>query len=284
MQTNNIFCHDSLPSPFAQRLKGKVAIVTGGASGFGESTVRLFTKHGAKVVIADIQDERGTSICEELVSKSGNVLYVHCDVTNDSDVKNVVDTTVSKYGKLDIMFNNAGISGDQNSTIVSSSIENFKRVFDVNVFGSFLGAKHAAEVMIPARSGVILFTSSVSSVVACGVSHAYAASKHSVVGLMKNLCVELGEYGIRVNCISPCGIATPLLVDAMGMEKKVVEELLCASATLKGVMPTAEDVAEAALYLGSDEGKFVSGINLVVDGGYSTTNESFARVVKNFMP
>ena len=263
------------------RLQGKVAIVTGGASGIGESTVRLFTKHGAKVVIADIQDQRGTSLCDEL---SGNdIMYVHCDVTIDSDVQNVVDTAVSKYGNLDIMFNNAGISGDMNSTILGSDIENFKRVFDVNVLGVFLGAKHAARVMIPAKSGVILFTSSVASVVAGETPYAYAMSKHAVVGLTKNLCVELGKDGIRVNCISPYGVATPMLVGAMGMQKEVVEEVVCAAATLKGAVPTAEDVAEAALYLGSDQGKYVSGVNLVVDGGYSITNTAFNMVVKSSM-
>ncbi|PWA65159.1 Glucose/ribitol dehydrogenase [Artemisia annua] len=229
----------------------------------------------------DVQDGRGISLCEELLSKPGNVMYVHCDVTNDLDVKNVVDTTVSKYGRLDIMFNNAGISGDPNNTILSSSVENFKQVFNVNAFGSFLGAKHAARVMIPAKSGVILFTSSVSSVIACGVSHAYSASKHAIVGLMKNLCVELGEYGIRVNSISPCGVATPLLVNAMGVEKKIVEKLLCDSAVLKGVTPTTDDVADAAVYLASDEGKFVSGLNLVIDGGYSATNQSIITRVAN---
>ncbi|KVI11560.1 hypothetical protein Ccrd_010030 [Cynara cardunculus var. scolymus] len=108
-------------------------------------------------------------------------------------------------------------------------------------------------------------------------------SKHTVVGLMKNLCVELGQYGIRVNCISPGAVATPLLVNAIRMEKKVVVESLRASAALKGVMLTVEDVAEAALYLGSDEAKFVSGVNLVVDGGYSTTNSSFPAMVKSSM-
>ncbi|KAJ9554994.1 hypothetical protein OSB04_009608 [Centaurea solstitialis] len=263
------------------RLQGKVAIVTGGASGFGESTVRLFAKHGAKVVIADVQDQRGTSLCQELLSISGNiVMYVHCDVTLDSDVQNLVNTTVSKYGSLDIMFNNAGISGDStDNMILGSSIDNWKRVLEVNAFGSFLGAKHAARVMIPANSGVILFTSSVVSVIAGNMPHAYVMSKNAVVGLMKNLCVELGQYGIRVNCISPGGVATPLLVNAMGMEKELVESV-CLSSPLKGVMPTADDVAKAALYLGSDEGKFVSGMNLVVDGGYSTTNPSYATTVK----
>ncbi|XP_071727076.1 short chain aldehyde dehydrogenase 1-like [Rutidosis leptorrhynchoides] len=269
------------------RLQGKVAIVTGGASGFGESTVRLFAKHGAKVVIADVQDDLGRSLCNDLHFNSGkgsepgeNVIYVHCDVTQDSDVQNVVDVTVSTFGKLDIMFNNAGIPGTLDFKILDSGNENFKRVFDVNVFGSFLGAKHAARVMIPAKRGVILFTSSSASVISGESPHAYTVSKHAVVGLMKNLCVELGQHGIRVNCISPGGVSTPLLTNAMGLDKAVVDGILCASSVLKEVVPTADDVAEAAVFLGSDASKFVSGVNLVVDGGYSTTNPTYSGVIK----
>ncbi|KAD4384350.1 hypothetical protein E3N88_24518 [Mikania micrantha] len=200
--------------------------------------------------------------------------------SQDSDVKHVVDTAVSEFGKLDIMFNNAGIPGNLDFTIVDSDNKNFKHVFDVNVFGAFLGAKHAARVMIPARRGVILFTSSGASVVSGESPHSYAVSKHAVVGLMKNLCVELGQYGIRVNSISPGSVSTPLLTNAMGLEKAAVDDILCASAVLKGVVPTADDVAEAALYLGSDASKFVNGVNLVIDGGYSTTNPTYSRVIK----
>ncbi|CAH1435169.1 unnamed protein product [Lactuca virosa] len=268
---------DALPN----RLEGKVAIVTGGASGIGESTVRLFTKYGAKVVIADVQDDLGVALCNDLVSESGdNVIYVHCDVTQESDVKNAVDTAVSKFGKLDIMFNNAGIPGNLDFKILESENENFKRVFEVNTFGSFLGAKHAARVMIPAKRGVILFTSSSASVVSGESPHSYTVSKHAVVGLMKNLSVELGQYGIRVNCISPGSVSTPLLTNAMGLEKAAVDDILCAASVLKEVVPTAEDIAEAAVYLGSDASKFVSGINLVVDGAYSTTNPTYTKIIK----
>ncbi|KAK7284815.1 hypothetical protein RJT34_19568 [Clitoria ternatea] len=262
---NNKFC----------RLEGKVAIITGGASGIGAATAKLFVQHGAKVIIADVQDELGQSLCKTLSTNNNNIHYVHCDVTCDSDVKNVVETAVSKHGKLDIMYNNAGISGRTGRSILSSDNDSFKSVFEVNVFGYFLGAKHAAKVMVPAKRGVILFTASVASILGGETSHAYAVSKHAVVGLMKNLCVELGEHGIRVNCISPGGIPTPMLNDALKMNERETEQLLCSVAVLKGTVLEVEDIARAALYLSSDEAKFVSGVNFALDGGYSVTNRSF---------
>ncbi|XP_057536132.1 short chain aldehyde dehydrogenase 1-like [Amaranthus tricolor] len=278
-----------------KRLKGKVAIITGGASGFGEATARLFFQHGAKVILADVQDDKGLSICYEIMSSAttatnnhhhdhiGSISYVHCNVSDETDMKNLIDQTITNHGKLDIMYSNAGISGDVDFTIAGTTNENFKKVFDVNVFGGFLAAKHAARVMIPEKSGVILFTASLASIIGGQSPHAYTMSKHAIVGLMKNLCTELGQYGIRVNAISPGGVATPILVNALKMDKKTIDELLCKATVLKGVTPDVEDVANAALYLASDEAKYVSGVNFMIDGGAGIANPSFSMVLQNFL-
>ncbi|CAN1306712.1 Short chain aldehyde dehydrogenase 1 [Linum perenne] len=258
---------------FAKRLQGKVALITGGASGIGESTAKLFAKHGAKVVIADVQDELGQTLAKTIQSSAS---YVHCNVTHEPDVQNAVDTAVSLHGKLDIMYNNAGITGSYTPTISSLTRQDYDRVLDINLYGAMLGAKHAARVMTRQKSGgCILFTASVASVSFGEVPHPYSASKSAVVGLTKNLCVELGKYGIRVNCVSPGAIPTPTAAAAMGrilgqegMGEETFKEVMGKIANLKGASLEADDVAEAAVYLGSDEGKYVSGMNLVVDGGY----------------
>ncbi|XP_040993551.1 secoisolariciresinol dehydrogenase-like [Juglans microcarpa x Juglans regia] len=271
----------SVLAPIAKRLAGKVALITGGASGIGKSTARLFAEHGAKVIIADIQDELGFSVCQDK-SISGDISYVHCDVTSESDVENAVNTAVSKHGKLDIMFNNAGRTGQIDENILTLEQKDYKRVFDVNVLGSFLGAKHAAKVMIPAKRGTILFTASNVTQSHGMASHTYTASKHAVVGLTKNLCVELGQYGIRVNCISPHALPTPLLLNSTGIDKTKAEEMISSAANLKGAVLEEGDLAEAALFLASEESKYVSGLNLVVDGGYSTTNIAFPESIQKF--
>ncbi|CAN0926385.1 Short chain aldehyde dehydrogenase 1 [Linum grandiflorum] len=227
----------------SRRLEGKVAVITGGASGIGASTARLFVQHGAKVLIADVQDKLGESLARELGS-------------------------LSRYGHLDIMYNNAGIGGNLDTTILNSENADFKRVLEINVFGSFLGAKHAARVMTPERKGCILFTGSVAASISGDLSYAYKASKHAILGLNNNLTVELGKYGIRVNTISPYGVATPMVTSGMQMDKKDAEEFMSAAGNLR-------DVANAALYLASDDAKYVSGLNLIVDGGHNHNHPLF---------
>ncbi|KAL4605958.1 hypothetical protein ACB092_09G067700 [Castanea dentata] len=263
----------SLISAVTRRLEGKVALITGGASGIGEFTAKVFVHHGAKVIIADIQDELGHSVIEAL--GSSNALYVHCDVTDEAQIKNAVDEAVATYGKLDIMFNNAGIVDENKVRIIDNEKADFERVLSVNVTGVFLGIKHASQAMIPARSGSIISTSSISSYLGAAASHAYTCSKHAVLGLTKNAAVELGQFGIRVNCLSPYALATPLATKFVGVDDETLENVMNSLANLKGVTLKAEDVANAALFLASDESRYVSGHNLLIDGGFSIVNPSF---------
>nr|ABK25445.1 unknown [Picea sitchensis] len=265
-----------------RRLEGKVALITGGATGIGEAIVRLFTKQGARVIIADIADEAGKSLAESLAPPA---TYLHCDVTKEQDISAAVDLAMEKHGQLDIMFNNAGtIEIVAVESVAEYEMEQFDRVMRVNVRGAMLGIKHAARVMIPRKKGCIISTASIAGIIGGTAPYAYTASKHAVIGLTKNGAAELGKYGIRVNAVSLSAVATALTVNYLKQgnasavseeDKAAVEAVANGVANLQGTTLKVEDIAEAGLYLASDAAKYVSGHNLVVDGGISVVNHSW---------
>ncbi|XP_062105199.1 secoisolariciresinol dehydrogenase-like [Humulus lupulus] len=275
----------SLLSAVSRRLEGKAALITGGASGIGRRTAEIFAQHGAKLVIADVQDELGHSVSQSISSSGAknDVTYVHCDVTDENQVKAAVEKAVNSFGKLDIMFNNAGIIGDSKFRLVESDKDDFEHVLRVNVTGVFLGIKHAAQAMISANNdsivgGSIISTASVSASLGGTASYAYTCSKSAVLGLTRNAAVELGQFGIRVNCVSPFTVATPMSKEFTGFSEEEVENMSGEIANLKHVRLKADDIANAALFLGNDEGRYVSGHNLVVDGGMVIVNPSFTTL------
>jgi NAD(P)-dependent dehydrogenase (short-subunit alcohol dehydrogenase family) len=252
-------------------LAGKVALITGGASGIGEATVRLFAAEGASVIVADVQDDRGQRLAAEVGSRAA---YVHADVSREAEVQAAVAAAVARFGRLDCLFNNAGYGG------VSGGIEEiaasgFDETLGVLLRGVFLGMKHAAPVMKRQGGGSIISTASVAGLRTGFGPHVYSAAKAAVIHLTRSVAMELGEHNIRVNCICPGGIATPIFGKAFGLGADKADDLV---PLMKGVLQhmqpirrsgLPEDIAHAALWLAGDESSFVNGEAVVVDGGLS---------------
>jgi NAD(P)-dependent dehydrogenase (short-subunit alcohol dehydrogenase family) len=250
------------------RLDGKVALITGGVSGIGRASVQLFAEEGARVVIADIMDERGQALADEL---GPNAFYLHVDVSREDDVKAAVDLAVERFGGLHCMFNNAGIGGAGGPIDLIPAIG-----FDITIavlFRSvFFGMKHAAPVMKRQGSGSIISTASIAGLRTGFGSHFYSACKAAVIHMTRTVAMELGPFGIRVNAICPGGIVTSIFGRALGMEQDAAEDL---HEKLEGVFKGAqsieraglpEDIAKAAVWLASDDSSFVSGTAIPVDG------------------
>lgn len=247
-----------------------MALITGAASGIGEEAARLFVESGASVVIADIQDESGHQVVASIGSHK--VSYYHCDVRDEKQVEETVKYTIDKFGTLDILFSNAGVMGPLTG-ILDLDIQGLQNTMATNVQGVAATIKHAARAMVDKKiRGSIICTTSVAACLGGVGPHGYTASKHAIVGLVRSACSELGAYGIRVNCVSPFGIATPLSCKAYNLEPSEVEANSSALGNLKGVVLKARHIAEAALFLASDEAAYISGHNLVVDGGFTVVN------------
>ncbi|KAL1312806.1 hypothetical protein HN51_039394 [Arachis hypogaea] len=266
-----------------QRLEGKVAIVTGGASGIGAEAVRVFVENGAFVVVADVQDELGHHLASS-IGLLEKVSYRHCDIRDEKQVEETVAFAVEKYGSLDIMFSNAGIAGSI-SNILDLDLNDFDNAMAVNLRGAAACIKHAARVMVARRTrGSIICTGSVVASVGIGAAAgvSYTASKHGLIGLVRSACGELGRYGIRVNSVSPYVVATPLVCRALNVEASEVESAGGVGTSLRGIVLKPIHVAEAALFLASDESAYISGHDLTVDGGFLAVNRGIELSLASF--
>ncbi len=251
-------------------LDGKIAMITGGASGIGAGSTRLFAREGARVLVADILDDNGNKIAGEL--GDDKVAFVHTDVTQESDIEAAVRATCERFGRIDILFNNAGCGG-VDGPVAETDTAQLDSTIALLFRSVVLGMKHAAPIMIEQGSGSIINTASVAGMRTGFGPHVYSALKAAVMHLTRSVAMELGEKGVRVNAICPGGIVTPIFGRTLGLPAVQAEERLPVLndffATMQPIQRPGqpEDIAQAALWLAGDSSPFVNGHALVVDGG-----------------
>ncbi|HAJ63799.1 MAG TPA: short-chain dehydrogenase [Cyanobacteria bacterium UBA8543] len=249
------------------RLKGKVAVITGAASGLGRACAERFAQEGARVVVADIQEEAGQQVAQALPEG----WFVKVDVTDPASVEAMIAQTVQHYGRLDILFNNAGIMGEHTATD-ESTLENWRKVLAVNLDGVYFGMKYGIAAMLAQEGGVVLNMASIVGMVAFAKNPPYSASKAAVIQLTRAAAIEYADRRIRVNALCPTVVQTPLLENFIQSSpdpedrRQRIENLN----PMPG-MPTPEDIAAAAVFLASDEAAFITGVALPIDGGYTAS-------------
>src|SRR5207244_6890282 len=246
------------------KLSGKVALVTGGTSGIGKTTAIAFARAGAKVVLTGRREKGGAQVVDEIRKLGGDAAFVRADVAKDADVKAMVDFNVGKFGRLDVAFNNAGV--EWKGPLDQATEAEYRRVFDINVWGVFNSMRHEIPAMLKNGGGAIVNNSSVAGHVGLGEVSIYIASKHAVEGLTKAVALEFAKQNIRINAVAPGVIATDMLDRFAGKEGEMRDSL--SSITPAGRIGAPEQIAAAVLYLSSADAKFTIGTSLVVDGGF----------------
>ncbi len=250
------------------RLAKKVAIITGAATGIGRAAALLFAREGARVVVADVDDEGGRETVALIEEAGGEALYVRVDVTRPADVERMVRTAVETYGRLDVLFNNAAVN--LAATVTETSEEAWDRIMAVNVKGVFLGCKYAIPAMAAGGGGVIVNTASAAAIVGLKGLAAYTASKGAVLQLTRNVALDYADQKIRANALCPGVTATAMTLSVIekSPNPEAMRQRMDAGRPL-GRMADPEEIARAALFLASEESSFMTGVPLIVDGGFT---------------
>jgi len=249
----------------ADRVKGKIALVTGGGSGIGRATAILFAREGAKVVVADYNVDGGERTARAIKEAGGEAIFHPADVANPKEVEAMVAKTVAAYGRLDCAFNNAGIEGEFSST-PECTLENWQRVISINLSGVFYCMKYEIPEMLKTGGGTIVNTSSICGLAGIANTSAYTAAKHGVAGLTKTAALEFSSKGIRVNAVCPGFIRTPMV--ARVMDRGSFDEKAVIQTHPINRLGQPEEIAETVLWLSSDASSFVSVVPMPVDGAY----------------
>jgi NAD(P)-dependent dehydrogenase (short-subunit alcohol dehydrogenase family) len=248
------------------RLEGKVALITGGTSGIGSATAIRFAGEGAAVVITGRNSERGEQVVQDIVANGGEALFIRSDVRNAEDCRQAVEQTLERFGKIDVLFNNAGVFHPK--SVPDCTEEEWDETIDSSLKGAFLMSKYVLPSMIESGGGSIIHTSSGWGILGGDKAAAYCAAKGGLIVMAKAMAIDHGPDGVRVNCVCPGDVLTPMLPDDAAKRGMSWDDYAVGAADRPlGRIGTAEDIANAALYLASDESSFVTGEALVVDGG-----------------
>jgi len=250
------------------RLEDKVCIITGAGGGMGRVAAQRFAAEGAKIVVAEFSEAAGNETVRLVNDAGGQASFVKVDVSKEDDARGMIDHAVSTYGRVDVIYNNAGIMPEADHSVIDTDVATWDQVMAVNVRGVFLGCKYAIPRMVEHGSGSVINISSFVALLGCSVPQdAYTASKGAILSLTRSLAVQFGPQGVRTNAICPGPVETPLLMDWLVKDEEAKRIRLARNPT--GRFGKPEEIVNLALYLASDESRWTNGASLVVDGGIS---------------